>query len=264
MKRSLPTLALVLSVALAACAPQVVRQQPVPEPTVEPLPKPAAPKVRAKARTDLAFAYFADAQFKIAIEEGRKALEADPEYGPAHHLLALVHVYLREFSTAQMHFAQAIRLEPKDPAINNAYGLFLCTQGRGKEGIEKLMVAARDPLYPNPTYPYTNAGMCSLWIDEPKAAEDYLRRAVIADSQNTQAVYLLALVSYQQKKLDEAKRLVDEVISRGEPNAESIWLALRIERKLGNRESEASYANQLRRKFKDSPEYKSLAQGQFE
>ena len=91
-------------------------------------------------------------------------------------------------------FEQAIRLEPKDPAINNAYGLFLCTQGRGKEGIEKLMVAARDPLYPNPTYPYTNAGMCSLWIDEPKAAEDYLRRAVIADSQNTQAVYLLALV----------------------------------------------------------------------
>jgi len=256
--------ALMLSAALAACAPQVVRQQPVPEATVDPLPKPAAPRVRAKARTDLGFAYYADAQFKIAIEEGRKALDADPTYAPAHHLLALVNVYLKEYSTAQMHFEQAIRLDPKDPAINNAYGLFLCTRGRGKEGIEHLMVAARDPLYPNPTYPYTNAGMCSLWIKDEKAAEEYLRRAVIADGQNTQAVYLLALVNYQQKKLDEAKRLVDEVISRGEPNAESIWLALRVERKLGNRESEAGYASQLRRKFKNSPEYKALAQGQFE
>lgn len=106
--------------------------------------------------------------------------------------------------------------------------------------------------------------MCALWLDDAKSAEEYLRRAVIANSQNTQAVYLLALANYQQKKLDEAKQLVDEVISRGEPNAESIWLALRIERKLGNREAEGGYASQLRRKFKDTPEYKALLQGQFE
>ena len=262
MKRTL--LALSLCAALTACAPQVVRQQPAPEPTPDPLPKPASPQARAKARTDLGFAYYGDAQFKIAIEEARKALEADSNYAPAHHLLALIHVYLKEFSTAQMHFEQAVRFDPRDPAINNAYGLFLCTQGRGKEGIERLMIAARDPLYPNPSYPYTNAGMCSLWINDDKAAEEYLRRAVIADDQNTQAVYLLALVNYRQKKLDEAKRLVDEVIGRGEPNAESVWLALRVERKLGNREAEAGYASQLRRKFKNSPEYKSLVQGQFE
>lgn len=262
MKRSL--LIVGLAAALAACQPQVVRQQPVPEPIPEPLPKPASPQARAKARTDLGFAYYADAQFKIAIEEARKALDADPNYAPAHHLLALVHVYLKEFSTAQMHFEQAVRLAPRDPAISNAFGLFLCSQNRGKEGVERLMIAARDPLYPNPSYAYTNAGMCSMWMNDDKAAEEYLRRAVIADSQNTQAVYLLALVSYQQKKLDEAKRLVDEVISRGEPGAESLWLALRVERKLGNREAEAGYASQLRRKFKDTPQYRALLQGQFE
>lgn len=262
MKRSL--LAVAFAAALSACAPQVVRQQPAPEPTPDPLPKPASPQARAKARTDLGFSYYSEARFQIAIEEARKALDADPNYAPAYHLLALVHVYLKENSTALMHFEQAIRLAPKNPAINNAYGLFLCTQGRGKEGIERLMIAARDPLYDSQTYPYTNAGMCSLWMNDEKSAEEYLRRAVIVDSQNTQAVYLLALVSYRQKKLDEAKRLVDEVIGRGEPNAESIWLALRVERKLGNREAEAGYASQLRRKFKDTPEYKAMVQGNFE
>lgn len=254
----------VMAAALAACQPQVVRQQQVPEMAQDPLPKPASPQARAKARTDLGFAYYGDAQFGIAIEEGRKALEAEPNYAPAHHLLALVHVYLKEYSTAQMHFEQAIRFAPKDPAINNAYGLFLCTQNRGKEGIEHLMVAARDPLYPNPTYPYTNAGMCSLWLNDEKGAEEYLRRAVIADARNTQAVFLLGMVNYRQNKLDEAKRLIDEVISRGEPNSEALWLALRVERKLGNREAEAGYANQLRKRFKDSAEYRLLLQGQFE
>lgn len=257
-------LAAVFAVLLAACNMQVPRQMQAPEPTPDPLPKPASPQARAKARTELGFSYYSEARFQIAIDEARKALEADATYAPAHHLLALVHVYLKEYSTAQMHFDQAIRLAPKDPAINNAYGLFLCTQGRGKEGIERLMVAARDPLYDSQTYPYTNAGMCSLWMNDDKAAEEYLRRAVIADGQNTQAVHLLALVNYQQKKLDEAKRLVDEVIGRGEPNAEAIWLALRVERKLGNREAEAGYASQLRRKFKDSAEYKALVQGKFE
>jgi type IV pilus assembly protein PilF len=256
--------AVLLTVLLAACNAPGPRQQQAPEPTPDPLPKPASPQARAKARTDLAFSYYSEARFKIAIDEARKALEADPTYAPAHHLLALVHVYLKEYSTAQMHFEQAARLAPKDSAINNAFGLFLCTQGRGKEGIDRLMLAARDPLYDTPSYPYTNAGMCSMWMNDDKAAEEYLRRAVIADGQNTQAVYLLALVSYQQKKLDEAKRLVDEVIGRGETNAESIWLALRVERKLGNREAEAGYASQLRRKFKDSPQYKSLVQGNFE
>lgn len=263
MKRS-TLLAVLLSIFVAACNAPAPRQQQAPEPAPDPLPKPASPQARAKARTDLGFSYYSEARFKIALEEAHKALAADPNYAPAHHLLALVHTYLAEYSTAQMHFDQAIKLAPLDPEINNAYGWFLCTRSREKEGIDRLMIAARDPLYESPTRPYTNAGLCSLRLKDDKAAEDYLRRAVIADQQNTQAVYLLALVNYQQKKFDEAKRLVDEVIGRGEPNAESIWLALRLERKLGNREAEAGYASQMRRKFKDSPEYKALLQGQFD
>lgn len=84
-----------------------------------------------------------------------------------------------------MHFEQAIRLQPRDPEINNAYGLFLCSQNRGREGIDRLMIAARDPLYPNPDYAYTNAGMCALWLNDAKSAEDYLRRAVIANLART-------------------------------------------------------------------------------
>jgi type IV pilus assembly protein PilF len=49
-----------------------------------------------------------------------------------------------------------------------------------------------------------------------------------------------------------------------QPTAASLWLALRIERRLGSRTAELSYANQLRRRFPDSPEYQALQRGQYE
>jgi type IV pilus assembly protein PilF len=48
------------------------------------------------------------------------------------------------------------------------------------------------------------------------------------------------------------------------PSAESLWLAVRIERKLGERVAEQSFANQLRRRFPGSPEYQALQRGQFD
>jgi type IV pilus assembly protein PilF len=49
-----------------------------------------------------------------------------------------------------------------------------------------------------------------------------------------------------------------------EPSAESLWLALRIERKLGDSSATTSYANQLRRRFSGSKEYQDLQKGRFD
>ena len=48
------------------------------------------------------------------------------------------------------------------------------------------------------------------------------------------------------------------------PTSESLWLALRIERRLGERAQEQAFANQLRRRFPESPEYQALQRGQFD
>jgi type IV pilus assembly protein PilF len=48
------------------------------------------------------------------------------------------------------------------------------------------------------------------------------------------------------------------------PSAESLWLALRIERKLGERIAEQGLATQLRRRFPASPEYRALQRGEFD
>ena len=48
------------------------------------------------------------------------------------------------------------------------------------------------------------------------------------------------------------------------PSSESLWLALRIERKLGERVAEQGFANQLRRRHPDSAEFQALQRGQYD
>jgi type IV pilus assembly protein PilF len=45
-------------------------------------------------------------------------------------------------------------------------------------------------------------------------------------------------------------------------NAEQLWLAVRIERKMRDRNSEASYTLQLRKRFPESREAQLLLQGE--
>jgi type IV pilus assembly protein PilF len=264
--RILFVLALLL---VAGCANNPYRQAQPSQPQMgESLPsgeaKPGDAKSRAKAHTELGMLYYTSGQMATALDEARAALAADAGYAPAYNLLGLVHMYLNEHPEADAAFQRSISLAPNDPETNNNYGWYLCTRGREQEGIRLLMVAVKNPLYQTPTRPYTNAGLCSMRLKDTAAAEDYFRKAVQADRSNAQALYQLANLNFQRGNYYEAKRYVAAVIDLQDPNAETLWLAVRVERKLGDRKEETRYANQLRRSFSGSPEHQLLTKGQYE
>ena len=219
---------------------------------------------RAKVHTELGSLYMLDGRSAIALEEARIALSADPGYAPAYNLLALTHMVLNETRLAEENFEKALSLAPGDPEISNNFGWFLCQSGREKRSMAYFMAAARNPLYSTPTKPYTNAGVCSVRLKDDKAAEEYLFTALRLSPTNTQALFWLADIAYRQGRHSEARQWATDIEKMMEPTAEVIWLALRIERKLGNREAEARYASQLRRRFPGSPEQRLLTQGQYE
>lgn len=219
---------------------------------------------RAKVHTELGSLYILDGRSAIALEEARIALSADPNYAPAYNLLGLTHMVLGEARLAEDNFEKAQRLAPGDPEISNNFGWFLCQNGREQRSIAYFMAAAKNPLYTTPTKPFTNAGICSVRIKDDKAAEDYLSTALRLSPTNTQALFWLADIAYRQGRHVEARQWATDIEKMMEPTAEVIWLVLRIERKLGNREAEARYASQLRRRFPGSPEQRLLTQGQYE
>jgi type IV pilus assembly protein PilF len=253
----------ILLLELTACAGNAPRTGKEAEQPISLQPATGTDR-RAKVHTELGGMYLGDGRFATALEEARSAIDADPNYAPAYNLLGLVHMYLHENALAEQNFDRALRLAPGDPEINNNFGWFLCQADQPKRSIAYFQAAIANPLYETPAKPLVNAGVCSLKLQDDAAAEGYLTKALRIDNANGTALYWLADIQYRHNHLSEAQSRIDALHHNTEPNAASAWLALRIARKLGDRDEESRYFGLLRRKFADSQEYRKLSRGQFE
>jgi type IV pilus assembly protein PilF len=222
------------------------------------------PRNRARVHTELASAYYERGNMAVALEELRLATGADSSYAPAYSMYGAVYMELKETSKADDSFQRGLRLSPNDPDINHNYGWFLCQNGREKDSIGYFLQAIRNPLYGSPARSYSAAGVCSLRTKNTKDAEEYFVRALKLDAEEPGALLQLGQIRYRQGSVEEARRLVSRHLKLASPSPESLWLAVRIERKLGERAAEHSYANQLRRRFPGSPEYEALQRGHFD
>jgi len=226
--------------------------------------EPTDARNRAKVHAELAALYFNRGNMAIALEELRIAASADANYPLTYSLYGLVYMELREPQLAQSNFERALRLAPTDPDINHNYGWFLCQSGRENEAIKYFLQAVRNPLYVTPWRSYSAAGSCSLRKNNLKEAEEFFLRALAQMPDDPASLLQLAQIRYRQGVLEEARRLVARYNRLVEPSAESLWLGLRVERKLGERVAETGYANQLRRRFAASREYQQLQRGEYD
>lgn len=255
-------LCLAAAALITACA-----SKPEEAPSVESAPsagESTEPRSRARIHTELASLYYSRGNMGVALDELRIAAAADPNFALAHGMFGLVYMELRETRLAQESFERALRLAPGDPDINHNYGWFLCQGGRESESIRYFMQAIRNPLYPSPWRSYSAAGICAMRVNNLKEAEDYFQRALKQDPGEPSSLLHLGQIRFRQGSFEEARRYVMRFNKVVEPTSESLWLALRIERKTGERVAEASFANQLRRRFPDSPEYQALQRGEFD
>ena len=224
------------------------------------------PRARAKIHTELGSMYFQAGNMGVAMQELKIAVAADSAYAPAHMVLALVHAALKENDQAERVFRRAMDLAPGDPEINNNYGWFLCHSGKERQSIAYFLNAVKNPLYSTPDRAYANAGACALKAGDLDGAANYLQTAIRLGGDGALiAQAQLALLAYRRANFEEARRLITEVLKVMEPaSADALWLALRIERKLGNRNAESSFAAQLRSRYPNSQEYQEFLKGNFE
>jgi type IV pilus assembly protein PilF len=256
---------------VSGCASDPNRPEPEKSPSAagDQLPEgyiqsPADAKTRAKAHTELASAYYGIGNMGVALQEARIAVSADPGYAPAYNIQALVNMDLKDNAAAESNFLQGLKLSPSDPDLNHNYGWFLCQTGRVKQAMPYFRNALSNPLYTSPSRTYAAAGRCLLEIKEMKQASEYFERALRLDPNNANAMLPFAESQYKRGQFEEARELVERYNRSVPPSAEALWLAVRIERKLGNRVAESSYAAQLRLRFPKSSEYQALQRGEYD
>jgi type IV pilus assembly protein PilF len=234
--------------------------------------KPATPtigdetqeRMRARVHTELAASYFGVGNVGVALEEVQEALRADRNYGPAYNVAGLVYAQLKEDRLAEDSFQRAIAINPSDSDARHNYGMFLCQRKQEREAIRQFMLAVRNPLYPTPDRSYVNAGVCSRRAGDLAGAEEFFALALKVRPDQPQALYQMADLAYGRGDYGQAKGYLGRLTQVAAPNAETLWLGVRVERRLGDRNSEASYALQLRNRFPDSREARALIAGQYE
>jgi len=224
----------------------------------------ASPRERARVHTELAGSYYQRGNLAVALSEGRIATAADPGYAPAFNLLGLVYSDLKETKLAEEAFERSLRINPNDPDANHNYAWFLCENQREQESIRYFLMAVRYPLYATPQKSYTMAATCALRKGGDKDAYEYFERALKLDPNYTPALMGFAQLKYRRGELADARTLVGRYNKVAEPTSESLWLAVRIERRLGDSAASSSYANQLRRRFPGSKEYQDLQKGRYD
>lgn len=223
---------------------------------------------RANIRLQLAVGYYQQGKYDIALDEIKQAIAADPGYADAYGMRALIYTAMGQVPLADDNYQHALRLAPGNPDLANNYGSFLCqTANRPQEAMRQFDAALKSPSYRTPVSALVNAGMCSLKTKNIDAAERYLLDALRYNPELPAVSSGLARVYFERRDYKRAGFFINrltEVSKLDNLSADALWLAMRVQRKLGDRSMEASLVAQLRRRFPGSPEYLAYERGAFD
>ncbi len=258
----------VLAVLASACSTTTLPQGGTPRETVETRPvspNPGDPERRAQARLELAALYFSRGQHQTALDEIRQALSARPDLPEAVALRALVLAATGDPRGAEDSFRRAMQLSPGDGGVVHNYAWFLCQERRYPEAQAQFERAFALPRYDGQARTLLAQGVCLAREQRWAEAERVLSRSYEFDPANPVTAFNLSEVLLRRGELTRAKFYVGRINAVPEQvNAQSLWLALRIERRLGNLDAVRDLGRQLRERYPQAPETLLFERGRFD
>jgi type IV pilus assembly protein PilF len=240
-------LALLLILGLGACATAAPRSK-------------AAGKARSAAEVHVALGqrYMQQGKLELALEKLEKALNFDSSYVDAHTVIAVLYERINDQRKAAEHYRRAAELAPRNGAVNNNYGAFLCRTGKLDEAAQRFATAVTDPFYKTPDVAYANSGSCFLHGGKFDRAEQDFRKSLEHNPNNGESLFNLATVLFQKSDFLRARAFLQRFESLGVANPDALLLGHNIENGLGNTREANEYARRLRTEFPDSPQRQKL------
>lgn len=219
---------------------------------------------RARIRLQLAAGYFEQGQTQVALEEVNQSIAADPNLVDAYSLRGLIYMRLDDPGRAEDSFRRAIVINPRDGNVRHNYAWLMCQQQRYADAQQQFAAALAAPGYAESAKTLMTQGICHLRAGQKAEAERTLTQAYEIDAASPVIGYNLALLLYQRGEYARAQFYIRRVNNGPVSNAESLWLGVRTERRLGNRDAMNELANQLQRRYPDSREARAFEKGQFD
>jgi type IV pilus assembly protein PilF len=218
---------------------------------------------RARLRMELAVGYFEEGKTSVALDELKQVIAIDPTFPEAYNLRGLIYMRLGDKRQAESSFQRAVALNPKDADTEHNYGWFLCQEGRYDDAQRAFDVAMANPLYAGRAKTLMAQGVCQARAGHAEAAEHSLSRSFELDAGNPVTTYNLAKVLYDRGQYQRAQFYIRRLNNTELGNAESLWLGIRIERRLHDDVAMRQLADQLKRRYAQSRQAADYERGAF-
>ena len=196
------------------------------------------------------------------------AIDDSPARARARTRLALATSYfqnnLDQQAMAESHFQRAINLNPRDANAMHNLGWLQCQQGRYPEAAQSFQRAIAVPGYQGRARTMMAQGICESRAGDNVRAEATLKQSYELDPGNPVTAYNLSLLLYKRGDYQRAQFFIRRLNNSELANAESLWLGIRVERRLNDRQASDQLASQLRRRFSQSREYQAYERGAFD
>lgn len=269
MRRTAHALALAGAAMLAGCATTTTTTTgPINDVRTTPTQQPdesGDPNRRARVRMELASAYFANNQADVALVEVNRAIAANPNLGAAYNLRGLVHAALGKDDAAEADFRRALVIDPRDAEALQNYGWYLCQHKRYDEGNAQFNLVLALPQRRDNGRTLLAQGVCHAFAGRLEEAERALQRSYQVEPNNPSTSVNLAEVLLRRGEFDRARFHIRRVNANTNfISAQTLWLAARIEQKMGNASGAQELGRQLQTRFPETREAIAFQRGQFD
>jgi type IV pilus assembly protein PilF len=220
---------------------------------------------RARLRLELAAGYFGRGQYETALDEVKQALAIRSEMVEALSLRGLIYSALGDERLAEDSFRRALQINARDADVMHNYAWLLCQRQRYGEAFAMFQQAIEQPAYAARARSYMTLGICQARSGALADAERSLSRSYELDSANPVAAANLSDVLYRRGEFERARFYIRRVnMVADQTNAQTLWLAARIENRLGNTQGARDLGRQLSARFPQSPEALRFERGRFD
>ena len=218
---------------------------------------------RARIRLELAVGYFEQGKTTTALDELKQSINADPTLFEAYNLRGLIYMRLNDAGLAEESFRRALVINPRASNVQHNYGWLLCQQSRVPEAVQMFSAAIADPNYGDRAKTWMTQGLCQMKIGKAAEAEASLGHSYELDAGNPITGYNLALLLFNRSEFVRAQFYVRRLNNSELANSESLWLGIKVERRMENREAMLQLASQLKKRFPQSKELALYERGAF-
>lgn len=218
---------------------------------------------RARIRVELAMGYFEQGKTSIALDEIKQAIVADPGFADAYSLRGLVYMRLNDFGFAEDSFNKALSIKKNDSGVLHNLGWLKCQQALYPQALKYFSQALSDPLYGERAKTLMTQGLCQMRAGMRIEAEASLLKSYEYDAGNPVTGYNLANVLFLNEDFVRAQFYIRRLNNSELANAESLWLGIKVEKRLNNADALGQLGTQLEKRYPQSRETSSYQRGAF-